>query len=81
MCNTFVIMARAENILRVLQRVASLMTRKRLKIQDMQVRETGSVGISTLTLILKADVDYVHWLVKQMRKYIDIFELEFVLKK
>lgn len=79
MPKTFVITAKAENILRLLQKLTSLMSRKRLKIQDMQVSETSSPGESYLTLTLQADADHVQWLVKQMKKCVDLFDLDLKL--
>lgn len=76
MSQTFVITAKAENILRVLQKLTSLMSRKRLQIQDMQVSETSSPGKSCLTLTLQTDADHVQWLVKQMKKCVDLFDLD-----
>ena len=49
---TFVITATAENVLRVLQRMASLMTRNRLKMQQINVIEMGLNGSAHLTLAL-----------------------------
>lgn len=79
MPETFVITAKAENVLRVLQKLTSLMSRKRLKIQDMQVSVASSPGESYLTLTLQADADQVQWLVKQMRKCVDLFDLDLKL--
>ena len=79
MSQIFVITAKAENVLRVLQKLTSLMSRKRLKIQDMQVSETSSPGESYLTLTLQADADHVQWLVKQMKKCVDLFDLDLKL--
>jgi len=73
MSGTFVITAKAENVLRVLQKLASLMTRKRLKFQEMQITETG------FTLTLQADAGCVQWLVKQMKKCVDVFDLDLKL--
>src|SRR3989338_6020958 len=81
MSQTFVITAKAENVLRVLQKLTSLMSRKRLKIQDMQVSETSSPGESYLTLTLQADADHVQWLVKQMKKCVDLFDLDLKLPR
>ncbi len=75
MSQTFVITAKAENVLRVLQKLTSLMSRKRLQIQDMQVSETSSPGESYLTLTLQADVHHAQWLVKQLKKCVDLFDL------
>ena len=79
MPKTCVITAKAENVLRVLQKLTSLMSRKRLKVQEMQVSETGSPGVSYLTLTLQADADHVQWLVKQLRKCVDLFDLDLKL--
>jgi hypothetical protein len=73
MSGTYVITAEAENTLRALQKLASLMSRKRLKIQDMQITETG------FTLTLQADADCARWLFKQMKKCVDVLDLELKL--
>ncbi len=72
----FVITAKAENVLRVLQRVISLLTRKRLNVLGMQISDTIWPKISCLSLILQGDEEQIHWLVKQMRKCVDLFDLE-----
>ena len=79
MPNTFVITAKIENVLRVLQKLTSLMSRKRLKIQDMQVSEISSSGEAYLSLTLQADADHVQWLAKQMKKCVDLFDLDLKL--
>jgi acetolactate synthase small subunit len=79
MPKTCVITAKAENVLRVLQKLTSLMSRKRLKVQDMQVSETSSPGVSYLILTLQADADHVQWLAKQMKKCVDLFDLDLKL--
>jgi acetolactate synthase small subunit len=79
MSKTFVITAKAENVLRVLQRMSSLITRKRLKIQEMKVGSSNSFGESHLYLILHADENCVQWLMKQLGKLVDLFDVELKL--
>lgn len=73
---TFVITATAENILRVLQRMASLMTRNRLKMQQINVIEMGLNGSAHLTLALLTDQETVEKLVKQLRKMSDLLDVK-----
>ncbi len=79
MLKTFVITARAENVLRVVQKLTSLMSRKRLKIRDMQIKEASLPGESYLVLTLQEDAAQIQWLVKQMRKCIDLLDLDLKL--
>ena len=52
------------------------MSRKRLQIEDLQVTESSSLGISCLALTLQTDVSHAQWLVKQMKKCVDLFDLD-----
>lgn len=71
---TFVITAKAENVLRVLQRMSSLMTRNRLKMQQINVIERG--GSAHLSLALRTDEGTVEKLVKQLRKMSDLLDVK-----
>ena len=73
---TFVITATAENVLRVLQRMASLMTRNRLKMQQINVIEMGFNGSAHLTLALLTDEETVEKLMKQLRKMSDLLDVK-----
>lgn len=73
---TFVITATAENVLRVLQRMASLMTRNRLKMQQINVIEMGLHGSAHLTLALLTDEETVEKLIKQLRKMSDLLDVK-----
>lgn len=75
---TFVIMATTENVLRVMQRMASLLTRNRLKIQQIQVTEMGMERCAHLCLILRTDEQTVEKLIKQLRKMSDLLEVSFI---
>lgn len=72
----FVITATAEDVLRVLQRMASLMTRNRLKMQQINVIEMGVNGSAHLTLALLADEKTVEKLIKQLRKMSDLLDVK-----
>lgn len=72
----FVITAKAENVLRVLQRMASLMTRNRLKIQQVNVIEMGLNGSAHLTLALLTDEATVEKLIKQLKKMSDLLDVK-----
>lgn len=76
MNDTFVITATAEDVLRVLQRIASLITRNRLKMQQINVIEMGLSGSAHLTLALLTDQDTVEKLIKQLRKMSDLLDVK-----
>jgi acetolactate synthase small subunit len=75
---TFVITAKAENILRVLQRIASFMTRKGLPVSEINVKESTVQHEFFLTLTLKAQEADVVWLMKQLEHIVDLFDLSIV---
>lgn len=75
MFKTFVITAKAENVLRVLQKLASLMTRKQLTAAEMNVTESFLRAESVLTLTLQAQEKDVEWLMKQLANFVDLFDL------
>ncbi len=72
----FVITATAENILRMLQRIASLLTRNRLKIQHMNVIEMNGSGFAYLSFALRTDEESIEKLIKQLRKMPDLLEIK-----
>lgn len=76
MLYTYVITATAENVMLVLQRMASLITRNRLKAQQINVVEMGCEGLAHLSLALKADEHTVDKLVKQMQKMNDLLDVK-----
>lgn len=73
---TFVITATAENVLRVLQRMVSLMTRNRLKMQQINVIEMGMEGFAHLSLALRTDEETIDKLIKQLRKMSDLLDVK-----
>ena len=75
MFKTFVITAKAENVLRVLQKLASLMTRKQLTAAEMNISESGARPESLLMLTLQAQEKDVEWLMKQLANFVDLFDL------
>lgn len=76
MDHTFVITATAENVLTVLQRTASLMTRNRLKMQELNIIEMGVDGFAKLSLALRTDEETVDKLVKQLKKMSDLLDVK-----
>jgi acetolactate synthase small subunit len=81
MFQTFVIAAQAENILRVLQRLASLMTRNRLKIQEMQVLRLNFSEVSTITLILQTEEKNIERLIRQLIKFVDLKNVKLIERR
>lgn len=76
MNHTFVITATAENVLRVLQRLASLMTRSRLKLKQINAIEVGLSGSGHLTLALLSNEEAAEKLIKQLRKMPDLVDVK-----
>lgn len=76
MDHNFVITATAENVLTVLQRTASLMTRNRLKMQELNIVEMGVDGLAQLSLALWTDEETVNKLVKQLKKMSDLLDVK-----
>jgi acetolactate synthase-1/3 small subunit len=73
---TFVITATAENVLRVLQRMASLMTRHRLSMQQISVIEVGIDGCAHLSLAVRTNEETIDKLVKQLGKMADLLDVK-----
>jgi acetolactate synthase small subunit len=73
---TFNISAKAENGLLVLQKLASLLSRKRLKVLEINVSESSGFGTSQLMLVLQTEAREANWLIKQLRKVVDLSELQ-----
>lgn len=68
---TFVITARAEDVLRVTQRVLSLLTRNRIEVQELKV-----IGDDRFTLILRTEKVKVEHFMKQLEKLEGVFDVE-----
>ena len=75
----FVITATAENVLRVLQRMASLLTRNRLKMQRINVVEQGCAA--QLSVALRTDEESMEKLLRQLRKMADLMDVKVVHNK
>ncbi len=56
--------------------MASLMTRNRLKMQQINVIEMGFNGSAHLTLALLTDEETVEKLMKQLRKMSDLLDVK-----
>lgn len=73
--STFIITANTENVPQTLQRITSLMTRNRLKMQHMNVIETDSNGSAHLSLALRSNEETVEKLIKQLSKFTDLLDV------
>ena len=71
---TFVITATVENDLAALQRMASLMQRNRLKMQQINV--IGFDHVSHISLALCTDEETMEKLFKQLNKLVDLSDLK-----
>jgi acetolactate synthase regulatory subunit len=67
-------LAEAENVMRALQRIASLIARNRLKIS--QINLAGEF----LSLALQTDADRAQRLLVQLRKMADLHDVKLVIK-
>jgi len=72
----FVITATAENVMRVLQRMSSLVTCNRLKMEQIYVIEMNLDGCAHLTLVLRNDEETVEKFMKQLRKMSDLLDVK-----
>ncbi len=64
-----------ENTLRVLQRVASIFSRNRVNIEQLNVFETKTAGISHFNVIIYSNAEAIEKLIKQLGKMIELREV------
>lgn len=79
--HTFVITAKVENGLRVLQKIASLMTRKQLTAIEINIAQSSHPLESFLTLTLQAKEKDIEWLMNQLKNFFDLFDLSIFKSK
>ncbi len=72
----FVMTARAEDVLRVLQRITSLIARGRLQLQEIKVFPQDSLEKPNLSLTLKTDEKKAMQLKKQLEKMTDLSDVQ-----
>ncbi len=75
MSQTIILTAKTVNVLRVLQKLTSFLSRRNLLIQEMSIKEGEGAGESTIRLTLQTGQEQIHWLVNQMQKCVDLIDL------
>lgn len=72
----YVISAITENALRVLQRMAGILARHRLNIEQLNVFETQHKGISCFSIVIHSDAKTTDRLIKQLERIIELMEVK-----
>lgn len=75
MKNLYSISMTTENALRVLQRVASIFSRNRINIEQLNVFETKTAGLSHFTIAIYSEPEAIEKLLKQLGKMIELKEV------
>ncbi len=75
MRNLYSISMTTENTLRVLQRTASVFSRNRVNIEQLNVFETDTKGISFFNIVIYAEEKLVERVVKQLAKIVELREI------
>ena len=65
-----------ENTIGILNKITTILTRRRINIDSLTVSETERKGISRFTIVIRYDDDRIDKLVKQIRKIIENPEIE-----
>lgn len=65
-----------ENTTRVLQRMAGVLARNRLNIEQLTVFETGNKGTSFFNIVLHSDAQTIDRVVKQLEKMVELMEIK-----
>ncbi len=73
--NLYAISMTTENALRVLQRVASIFSRNRINIEQLNVFETKTVGVSHFNVVIYCEPQTIDKLLKQLGKMIELREV------
>lgn len=76
MQNTHVISLTTANTLRVLQRVATVFSRQRVNIEELNVRATTNPNVAHLSITVIGDTDLLDKLTKQLKKIIELIDVE-----
>jgi acetolactate synthase I/III small subunit len=74
--NIYIISITTENTLNVLQRIASIFSRHRINIEQLNVTETINKGISHFTVILHSHNEKMSKIVKQLKKIIEVIDIK-----
>lgn len=72
MQNAYVLSLTTENTLRVLQNIATIFSRHRLNIEQLNVFETSCKGISHFNIMAHAKESVILQVVKQLERIIEV---------
>ena len=65
-----------ENALCVLQRIASIFSRHRINIEQMNVFETANKGVSHFNLVLHSNDEKINKVIRQLAKVIEVIDIQ-----
>lgn len=72
----YVLSLTTENTLRVLQRIATIFTRNRLNIEQLNVFETSRKGISHFNIVFHTQQHTVEKLIKQLQRIVELLDVK-----
>ncbi len=75
MAYMYTITATTENTLRVLQRLASIFSRLRVNVEQLNVYETSVKGTSRFNIVIRSEPRIVEKLLKQLNKVIELINV------
>lgn len=73
--NIYFITINTENTLCVLQRIASVLSRNRINIEQLTVFETANKGISHFNLVVHVTQDKIDKIVKKLANVIEVIDI------
>ncbi len=65
-----------DNTLCVLQRIASVFSRHRINIEQMNIFETKREGVSHFSIVIHCDEVKIDKVMKQLRKIIEVIDIQ-----
>ena len=65
-----------DNTLCVLQRIASVFSRHRINIEQMNIFETKRKGISHFSIVIHCEQDKIDKVMKQLRRIIEVIDIQ-----
>jgi acetolactate synthase I/III small subunit len=75
MMHMYTVTARTENALRVLQRIASIFSRLRINVEQLNVYETSVKGTSRFNIVIQSEPHTVDKLLKQLGKIVELIDV------
>jgi len=65
-----------DNTLCVLQRIASVFSRHRINIEQMNIFETKRKGVSHFSIVIHCEQDKIDKVMKQLRRIIEVIDIQ-----